>query len=34
MPSSFRIVETLRATESGREVFARESDQRIPRDLM
>ena len=32
--SSFRIVETLRATQSGREVFARESDQRIPRDLM
>lgn len=32
--TSFRIVETLRATESGREVFARDSDVRIPRDLM
>jgi predicted acyl esterase len=32
--TSFRIVETLRASENGREVFARESDRRIPRDLM
>jgi hypothetical protein len=32
--SSFRIRETLRATENGQDVFARESDTRIPRDLM
>ena len=32
--TSFRIVETLRASEGGREVFARNSDKRIPRDLM
>jgi predicted acyl esterase len=32
--SSFRIVETLRASEGGQQVFARESDRRIPRDLM
>lgn len=32
--TSFRIVETLRASEGGREVFVRESDRRVPRDLM
>ena len=32
--ASFRIRETLHATENGRDVFSRESNRRIPRDLM